>query len=54
MGGMYLIYSAYFLSTGFDTIYLIISIVIALTYAGLGYTFTKSNLQCQKKIAGHI
>ena len=54
MGGVYLLYSAYFLSMDFSTILTIMSIVLSLLYLGLAYTFTMDNLRNRKKIRVHM
>lgn len=43
MGAVYLLYSAYFLSVDFASIYMIMSIIISLLYLGLAYAFTLNN-----------
>lgn len=42
MGGVYLAYSAYFLSLDFTLVYTIMNIIMVLLYAGLGLNFIKS------------
>ena len=54
MGAVYLLYSAYFLSVDFDSIYEIMSLTIAALYLGLGYSFTVNNIRNSKKIAQHM
>ena len=54
MGGVYLLYSAYFLSMDFSTILEIMSIVLSLMYLGLAYSFTMDNLKNRKKIRVHM
>ena len=54
MGAVYLLYSAYFLSMDFASIYKIMSVTIAILYLGLAYKFTMNNWRNQKKIAGHM
>ena len=54
MGAVYLLYSAYFLSVGFASIYKIMSIIISLLYLGLAYSYTMNNLRNTKKIATHM
>lgn len=39
MGGVYLTYSAYFLSVDFSTIYMIMNFVMVLVYGSLGYVY---------------
>jgi hypothetical protein len=48
MGGVYLAYSAYFLSSGFSGVkYFMISIMIIM-YMGMGFTNVKSLVNCLK------
>ena len=54
MGAVYLLYSAYFLSVDFASIYKIMSIIISLLYLGLAYSYTINNLRNTKKIAAHM
>ena len=54
MGAVYLLYSAYFLSVDFASIYKIMSIIISLLYLGLAYSYTMNNLRNTKKIATHM
>ena len=54
MGAVYLLYSAYFLSVDFKSIYKIMSIIISLLYAGLAYSFTVNNIKNQKRIKAHM
>ena len=54
MGGVYLLYSAYFLSMDFSTILEIMSIILSLMYLGLAYSFTMDNLKNRKKIRVHM
>ena len=54
MGAVYLLYSAYFLSVDFASIYKIMSIIISLLYLGLAYSYTMNNLRNTKKIAAHM
>jgi len=54
MGAVYLLYSAYFLSMDFASIYKIMSVTIAILYLGLAYSFTVNNWRNSKKIAGHM
>ncbi len=42
MGGVYLTYSAYFLSVDFSTIYLIMNFVMVLVYGALWYVYYKN------------
>lgn len=44
MGGVYLTYSAYFLSVDFVTIYYIMNGIMSLMYAGLGYVYVRNCL----------
>lgn len=39
MGGVYLTYSAYFLSVDFKTIYMIMNFVMVIVYGSLGYVY---------------
>ena len=50
MGAVYLLYSAYFLSVDFESIYNIMSIVIAILYLFLSYNFTINNVKNMKRI----
>jgi len=54
MGAVYLLYSAYFLSVDFASIYKIMSIIIAVLYVGLAYSFTVNNVKNTNKIASHM
>ena len=54
MGAVYLLYSAYFLSVDFASIYRIMSIVIAIMYLGLAFSYTANNRRNAKKIASHM
>ena len=54
MGAVYLLYSAYFLSVDFASIYRIMSIIISVMYACLAYSFTVSNVKNVKKIKAHM
>ena len=54
MGAVYLLYSAYFLSVDFASIYKVMSIIISILYVGMAYSFTLNNLRNQKKIAVHM
>ena len=54
MGAVYLLYSAYFLSVDFASIYKVMSIIISILYIGLAYSFTVNNLRNRKKIAIHM
>lgn len=54
MGAVYLLYSAYFLSMDFSSIYRIMSITIAVLYLGFAYSFTANNIRNRKKIAAHM
>jgi uncharacterized membrane protein SirB2 len=42
MGGVYLAYSAYFLSLDFSTIYMIMNIVLLIMYVVLGVTYIRN------------
>ncbi len=50
MGGVYLAYSAYFLSLDFSVVYTIMNIIMVLLYTGLGITYFRSCLANIKKI----
>jgi uncharacterized membrane protein SirB2 len=54
MGGVYLAYSAYFLSLDFATIYLIMNVCLLVMYVVLGVTYLRNcweNMNiCQKFI----
>ena len=54
MGAVYLLYSAYFLSVDFTSIYTIMSIIISLLYLGLAYAFTLNNYKNLKRISAHM
>ena len=54
MGAVYLLYSAYFLSVDFQSIYTIMSVIISILYLGLAYAFTVNNLKNRKRIAAHM
>ena len=54
MGAVYLLYSAYFLSVDFESIYNIMSIVIAILYLFLSYNFTINNYKNSKRIKAHM
>lgn len=54
MGAVYLLYSAYFLSIDFPSIYRIMSVVISILYLGLAYTFTTNNIKNRKRLTTHI
>lgn len=42
LGGVYLTYSAYFLSVDFNTIYLVMNFVMVVVYLGLGISFYRN------------
>jgi len=42
MGGVYLAYSAYFLSLDFETIYMIMNITLLILYIVLGVTYIRN------------
>jgi hypothetical protein len=50
MGGVYLAYSAYFLSLDFTVVYTVMNIIMVLLYAGLGITYFRSCHANIKKI----
>ena len=54
MAAVYLLYSAYFLSIDFDSIYDIMSVLIAVLYAGLALSFTISNIKNKRKIKSYL
>lgn len=54
MGGVYLAYSAYFLSVDFPLIYTIMNIVMVILYLGLGVTFLRSSLENIKRIEANL
>ncbi len=43
MGGVYLTYSAYFLSVDFVTIYIIMNGIMVMLYAALGYVYIRNS-----------
>jgi hypothetical protein len=43
MGGVYLTYSAYFLSVDFVTIYIIMNGIMVVLYAAIGYVYIKNS-----------
>lgn len=42
MGGVYLAYSAYFLSLDFNTIFLIMNVALLILYVVLGVTYVRN------------
>jgi len=54
MGAVYLLYSAYFLSIDFASIYKIMSVTISVLYLYLSYQFTSNNVRNCKKVAAHM
>jgi len=50
MGAVYLLYSAYFLSLDFDSIMRVMSIILAVLYLSVTYTFTANNNKNATKI----
>jgi hypothetical protein len=42
MGGVYLTYSAYFLSVDFEVIYIIMNILLLLVYLALAFTYGRN------------
>ena len=42
LGGVYLTYSAYFLSIDFYTVYMVMNFVMVVIYGGLGITFFRN------------
>jgi hypothetical protein len=45
MGGVYLMYSAFFLSIDFYTIFIIMNVCMVLLYAGLGYVYARNCIE---------
>jgi len=54
MGGVYLAYSAYFLSLDFTVVYTIMNIIMVLLYGGLGITYFRSCLANIKRIDSNL
>ena len=54
MGAVYLVYSAYFLSLEFETIFMTMNIVLALMYLCLGVTYTRNNVVNLKRVATYL
>lgn len=54
MGGVYLAYSAYFLSLDFKVVYTIMNIILVLLYVGLGLTYLRSCIFNIKKIDANL
>jgi hypothetical protein len=54
MGGVYLTYSAYFLSNGFDGVRMFMLAVMVLMYLVMGIVNCRSLYQCLKVIKGVI
>lgn len=54
MGATYLLYSAYFLSADFESIYNIMSIVIAILYLSLAYVFTSNHFKNLKRVNSYL
>lgn len=54
MAAVYLLYSAYFLSLDFDSIYDILTVIIAVLYAALALSFTISNIKNKRKIQSYL
>lgn len=50
MGGVYLAYSAYFLSLDFQAVYVTMNIIMVLLYGLLGISYLRSCLENIKKI----
>ena len=45
MCGVYLTYSAYFLSADFDTIYIVMNCLVSMMYAGLIYVYISNTVE---------
>lgn len=45
MGGVYLTYSAYFLSVDFETIYIIMNCVMVVLYGALAYVYARNSFE---------
>ena len=54
MGAVYLVYSAYFLSLEFETIFMSMNFVLAFMYALLAFTYTRNNLANMKRVTQYI
>ena len=54
MGAVYLVYSAYFLSLEFQTIFMTMNFVLAFMYGCLGITYTRNNLGNMKKVVTYL
>lgn len=54
MGGVYLTYSAYFLSVDFSTIYAIMNTCMVLLYGGLGYVYAKNCLENYRTCSTYV
>jgi len=54
MGGVYLTYSAYFLSVDFINIYYIMNVAMVCLYGGLGYVFGKNCTSNIRLCSGYI
>ena len=54
MGGVYLTYSAYFLSLDFKTIFLIMNILILLVYLALAFTYYRNCRLNMDSIKTHL
>ena len=54
MGAVYLVYSAYFLSLEFETIFMTMNFVLAFMYACLAFTYTRNNLSNMKRVAQYL
>ena len=50
MGAVYLVYSAYFLSLEFKTIFMSMNFVLAFMYALLAFVYTRNNLASMKRV----
>ena len=54
MGGVYLTYSAYFLSLDFSTIYTIMNVIMVLLYSGIGITYAKNCRDNIKRVQANL
>ena len=54
MGAVYLVYSAYFLSLEFKTIFMSMNFVLAFMYALLAFVYTRNNLASMKRVYQYL
>ena len=54
MGAVYLVYSAYFLSLEFQTIFMTMNLILAFMYACLAFTYTRNNISNMKRVATYL